>query len=199
MRTMPTIETSENRPRYGHSPIRATTAARRSRMVTNTCVPRKTIRPRISSARPILQHSTLSSRRLSLSQALTSRAADHGRGLTIVNDSAGRSRRVFFAAREIARGVDDGLPRGEGNHITAHRGSAAVACDCCEHTLHGLDRGTLRIAWDDHKLVAEFLQARHRQQRRLAALEHVDELPSGKALGNFGDLGFGGRRLDKAH
>src|SRR5580704_16522147 len=51
---MPTIEISENKPRYGHSPILAISAARRSRMVTNTCVPNKTTRPTISTANIIL-------------------------------------------------------------------------------------------------------------------------------------------------
>src|ERR1700730_1050947 len=50
---MPTMATSENKPRYGHSPILAISAARRSRIVTNECAPRKMTRPRISTARPI--------------------------------------------------------------------------------------------------------------------------------------------------
>src|SRR5262245_26488757 len=71
---------------------------------------------------------------------------------------SGRSRRVCFAAREIARSINDRLAFAEGRHIAAHRGGAAVARNGCEHALHRLDRRALRIARDDHNLVAERLQ-----------------------------------------
>src|SRR3984893_4288379 len=188
---MPTIETSENKPRYGHSPILAISAARRSRMVTKLCAPRKMTRPRISTARPIgllnWDYSTLLA--LGVYALAVPCASRWGR----------RLRRIAVAAVEITRGIDQRLTFLERDHVAAHRCGAAVAADRREHALHGLDRSALRVARDDDEVIAERLEPRHRQQRRLASLEHVDQLPAGDGFCDFGDLGFRGRRLDEQH
>ena len=48
-------------------------------------------------------------------------------------------------------------------------------------------------------MIAELVQPGDRQQRRLAALEHVDELPARQAARDLGDLALRGRRLDEDH
>ena len=66
-----------------------------------------------------------------------------------------------------------------------------------QRALHRLDRRTLQIARDDHDMEAQLREPGDRQQRRLAALEHVDQLPSGQAPRDFGDLRFAGRRVEE--
>src|SRR5579864_4277561 len=98
---MPTMETSENKPRYGHSPILAISAARRSRMVTKLCAPRKMTRPRISTARPIgLLNWDYSTR-----QAIGSVRV----GCRLRQQLGRRLRGIAVAAVEIARGIDQSL------------------------------------------------------------------------------------------
>src|SRR5581483_2079184 len=135
MSTRPTIETSENRPRYGHSPIFATSAARRSRMVTNTCTPRKITRPRISTARPIARTQAHKKRPTGAPPPISYRhvrqlpkPASHDLGC------------VSSVALQITVGSDQRLTLLERNHLAPHRCRAAVIRDRRENPLHGLDR-----------------------------------------------------------
>src|SRR5271167_1089426 len=139
---MPTIATSENRPRYGHSPIWATSDARSLRIVTNTCAPRKITSPRISTARPIKADPVYQAH----FQAGRTRSSPPGLDCQC---GAAISRRIAFAAIEIVRGTDNRLALLERSHFGRHRSGAAVARDDAERALHRLDRGALRVARND--------------------------------------------------
>src|SRR5690242_6878783 len=132
---MPTIETSENKPRYGPAPSVLISAARRSRMVTNTCAPRKMKSPRISRARPMMVSRCSHTQRTAAS---VRPRRDHGAPLHLVNDAQGL-RPIPLAALQIAGGIDQKLTLLERHHVVCHGGGAAVACDGLKHALHGLD------------------------------------------------------------
>src|SRR5580700_9076699 len=121
------MATSENKPRYGHSPILAISAARRSRMVTNECAPRKMTRPRISTARPIgllnWDYSTGTTQLGLLNwDYSTLQAFGSVRVGCRLRQQVGRQlRRIAVAASEITGRIDQRFAFLERDHVAAHR------------------------------------------------------------------------------
>src|SRR5688500_9864638 len=81
---------------------------------------------------------------------------------------------ISLAARKKLGSLHKLLPLLESGHVQQHRRAAAIATDGTESGLHGSDCRPLQITGYDDDGKPQGLQARHRHQRGLATLKHID-------------------------